>query len=47
MAKLKPARFYNTRYSFVTNMFSRRMNPEWLIQQVGHENIVIPIPIKI
>ncbi len=41
MAKLKPARFYNTRHSFVTNMFSRGMNPEWLIQQVGHENIVI------
>ncbi len=43
LAKFKPARFYNTRHSFVTNMLSssRNMNPEWLIQQVGHENLVI------
>jgi integrase len=37
----KPARFYNTRHSFTTNMLSRNMNPEWLIQQLGHESIVI------
>ena len=37
----KVARFYNTRHSFTTNMLSRGVNPEWLIQQLGHENIVI------
>jgi len=41
--KFKPARFYNTRHSFVTNMLSstRNVSPEWLIQQVGHENLII------
>jgi integrase len=37
----KKARFYNTRHSFITNMLSRNLNSEWLIQQVGHEDIVI------
>jgi integrase len=40
-ANLQPARFYNTRHSFVTNMLSRGMNSEWLIQQVGHASLVI------
>ena len=40
-ADVKKARFYNTRHSFTTNMLSRNMNPEWLIQQLGHESIVI------
>ena len=39
--KLKKARFYNTRHSFVTNMMTRNLNTEWLIQQLGHESIVI------
>lgn len=38
---LKPARFYNTRHSFITNMLSRGLNTEWLTQQVGHESILI------
>ncbi len=37
----KKARFYNTRHSFVTNMMSRGLHTEWLIQQLGHESIVI------
>lgn len=41
MGKYKKCRFYNTRHSFVTNMLSRNLNSEWLIQQVGHEDIVI------
>ncbi len=41
MGKYKKSRFYNTRHSFVTNMLSRNLNSEWLIQQVGHEDIVI------
>jgi len=40
-AKAKRARFYNTRHSFVTNMISRGLHTEWLIQQLGHESIVI------
>ena len=39
--KLRVARFYNTRHSFVTNMLSRGLSGEWLIQQLGHESIVI------
>jgi len=40
-ANAKKVRFYNTRHSFVTNMMSRGLNTEWLIQQLGHESIVI------
>jgi integrase len=40
-AGLKKARWYNTRHSFITNMLSRNMNPEWIIQQVGHMTINI------
>ncbi len=38
---IKKARFYNTRHPFVTNMLSRGLGGEWLIQQLGHESIVI------
>lgn len=41
IANYKTSRFYNTRHSFVTNMLSQGMNPEWLIQQVGHASLVI------
>ena len=40
-AGFKKVRWYNTRHSFVTNMLNRGLNPEWVIQQVGHESIVI------